>query len=306
MHPNAFLRSLWRPEIRDIVFVAMDFEPRFQKRFDDVIKPAIEGEPIAGIKLSAYRVDSSKTGDSILTDIVDGIAHARLVLADVSVTEEGRYTEKPIRNANVMYEVGIALASRTAAECLIVRDDTKKFLFDVSTIPHATIDFTNPEIAIPALRSLLADRLRETHRVRDARVMMAAATCSESQIHLLKTLATLKPDIAILLGREIELGDERRRTISLYEQDAIDRLMEKGCLKAVAVEKGTGSIFYSLTGFGRAVNDVIKGRLKEVEGQKIERNDALEPSSQVNNPGSANPGTANSVLDEQLPASLRP
>ena len=110
MHPNAFLRTLWRAEVRDQVFVAMPFSgPASSERFADVIRPAIEAEPIEGYSLRAFRVDNSKSGDSILTDIMDGIAHSRLVLADVSVVDEGRYTQQPLRNGNVMYEVGVAL-----------------------------------------------------------------------------------------------------------------------------------------------------------------------------------------------------
>ena len=116
MHPNAFLKSLWRTEMLDQVFVAMSFEPRFSERYEKIIKPAVEGEPLSGISLRAYRVDNSKSGDSILTDIVEGVAHSRLVLADVSVIDEGRYTETPIRNGNVMYEVGVALACREPSE----------------------------------------------------------------------------------------------------------------------------------------------------------------------------------------------
>jgi hypothetical protein len=54
MHPNAFLKSFWRSEIKDQVFVAMSFEPRFAERFDKIIKLAIEAEPISGFKLQAF------------------------------------------------------------------------------------------------------------------------------------------------------------------------------------------------------------------------------------------------------------
>src|SRR5262249_28411935 len=136
MHPNTFLRAYWRAETNNDVFVAMSFDTRFKDRFTKIIQPAIEDEIIEGISLTAFRVDNSKTGDSILTDIANGIAHSRVVLADVSVIDEGRYADTPIRNGNVMYEVGIALAARLPSEVLLVRDDNKKFLFDLSTIPH--------------------------------------------------------------------------------------------------------------------------------------------------------------------------
>src|SRR5438552_2510987 len=142
MHPNAFLKTFWQPALRPQVFVAMSFSPTYQKRFDDVIKPAIEAIAINGVKLTAYRVDLSKTGDSILSDIVDGIAHSQMVVADVSSIGKDSVTGDSYRNGNVLYEVGIALACRMPSEVLLIRDDNDKFLFDVSTIPHQKLDFT--------------------------------------------------------------------------------------------------------------------------------------------------------------------
>jgi len=98
MHPNAYLRSLWRNETRDQVFVAMPFESRFLRRFETIFVPAIEAQPIGGRNLRAFRVDNSKTGDSILTEIIDNISHSRIVLADITVVDEGRYTGQPVRN----------------------------------------------------------------------------------------------------------------------------------------------------------------------------------------------------------------
>ncbi|MEP6932569.1 MAG: hypothetical protein ABI988_01295, partial [Nitrospirota bacterium] len=84
MHPQAFLKTFWRMEFRPQVFVAMSFAPQYQSRYDSVIAPAIDRVIHGTERLKPYRVDLSKSGDSILTDIVDGIAHSQLVLADVS------------------------------------------------------------------------------------------------------------------------------------------------------------------------------------------------------------------------------
>jgi hypothetical protein len=70
-------------ELRPQVFVAMSFAPQYQSRFDTVFVPAISSITYGSERLIAYRVDFSKTGDSIVTDIVDGIAHSQLVLTDV-------------------------------------------------------------------------------------------------------------------------------------------------------------------------------------------------------------------------------
>ena len=74
MQPNTFLRTFWQLDNRPQVFVAMSFDTRYQKRFEDVIVPAIESLSVNGEQLTACRVDLSRTGDSILTDINDGIA----------------------------------------------------------------------------------------------------------------------------------------------------------------------------------------------------------------------------------------
>jgi hypothetical protein len=108
MHPRAFLDSYWRNDLRDEVFVAMSFAERFRERWDRLFVPAIEDEPIGGRRLRAVRVDTRRSGDSILTEIADGIAHAQLVLADVSVVD--RWTDsngqsRHARNGNVMYEL---------------------------------------------------------------------------------------------------------------------------------------------------------------------------------------------------------
>ena len=136
MHPQTYLKTFWRLELEPQVFVAMTFDPRYQSRFSDIIEPAIRSINVGDQRLSPHRVDISKSGDSILTEISDGIAHSQLVLADVSTVGKDSVSGSAFRNGNVMYEVGLALACRHSSEVLLIRDDHDDFLFDVSTIPH--------------------------------------------------------------------------------------------------------------------------------------------------------------------------
>ncbi len=132
--------------------------------------------------MEPFRVDLSKTGDSILTDINDGIAHSQLVLADVSSSiGKDSITGKPYRNANVMYEVGLALACRQSTEVLLIRDDRDKFLFDVSTVPHMTVDVANKDLAIKVLKEELEKRIKEKNHTNDARVQLTSASLSEDE-----------------------------------------------------------------------------------------------------------------------------
>ncbi len=270
MHPNAFLKSLWRTEVLDQVFVAMSFESRFSERYEKIIKPAIEAEPISGIRLRAYRVDNSKTGDSILTDIVDGIAHSRLVLADVSVIDEGRYAETPIRNGNVMYEVGVALACRNPSEVLLIRDDSKKFLFDVSTIPHMEVDFLDPDTAIGLLRNAILDRLSESKLVEDARVTVAAQTLTQHEITILKNLAQLEPNE----GRD--LATPGFGQLSHPIQNGLDGLIRKGCIKSMAINVESGTMFYALNPYGYALAKAAENTLT-----KFQPDDNKEPDDPI-------------------------
>ena len=71
MHPRVFLETFWRLELRPQVFVAMSFASEYNKRFEEVIAPAIRSIQVGGVTLQPYRVDISKSGDSILTDIME-------------------------------------------------------------------------------------------------------------------------------------------------------------------------------------------------------------------------------------------
>lgn len=193
MHPQLYLKTFWRLELKPTIFVAMSFADRYRTRFKEVIEPAINSIPVNGEALKADRVDISKSGDSILTDIMDGIAHSQMVLADVSSIGKDSVTGEPYRNGNVMYEVGLALACRHSSEVLLIRDDNDRFLFDVSTIPHKRIDFTDKAKAIEELHGELLARLRERNHINDARVQLAISGLGGDEVSALKYIADLPP-----------------------------------------------------------------------------------------------------------------
>jgi hypothetical protein len=41
MHPQSFLKTFWRMELRPHVFVAMSYSRRYEPRYHEVIEPAI-------------------------------------------------------------------------------------------------------------------------------------------------------------------------------------------------------------------------------------------------------------------------
>jgi hypothetical protein len=272
MHPNTYLQTFWRLELKPLVFVAMSFDPNYQSRFENVIAPAIRSITINEISLQPYRVDLSKSGDSILTDINDGIAHSSLILADVSSVGKDSITGQPYRNANVMYEVGIALACRQPHEILLIRDDNDKFLFDVSTIPHKKIDFTNIDKAIKELREELLNRLRETNHVNDARVKKAIAGLTGGEMGLLKHMASLPSNNAWGLQKE---G-------TLQGLVSIPRLLDKQLIHCIG-EFEEGFPGYQPTPLGYIVAKLISvgmHKLKSVKADTIVSENENEKNNQ--------------------------
>jgi hypothetical protein len=253
MHPQAFLKTFWRIDLRPQVFVAMSFAPQYQMRFESVIAPAIAKLHQGGQQLRPYRVDLSKSGDSILTDIMDGIAHSQLVLADVSTIGKDAVTGVPYRNANVLYEVGIALACRQPSEVLLLRDDEDKFLFDVSSIPHMKVDFTDTEAAILKITEALDARFRERQLVSDARVELAVAGLSNDEASMLKAAADYPPDMV--------WGRPNTNSVDFFAMAALPRLLDKQLIR-VAGEFEEGHPAYQATPLGRVVMARVKSGLR--------------------------------------------
>ena len=133
MNPNN-LFNLFPPFPRENkVFVAMSFDSRCDKRWNEVIFPAIKNVTINEKPLEPYRVDKGKGSNSIVSDIIIGIGNCQLFFADL--TTIGYLEEKkPIRNGNVMYEIGIAHTIRLPEEVILFRSDNDPLLFDLANI----------------------------------------------------------------------------------------------------------------------------------------------------------------------------
>jgi hypothetical protein len=138
-------------------------------------------------------VDIRRSGDSILSEINNGIAHAQLVIADISVTDRWQDAgeKRWARNGNVMYEVGLALACRQAVEVILIRDDDEALLFDVSHIPVLRIDDNDPAGGIELLRRVISDRLKERNLIKDLRVHAILESLSQFELNLIKSNAHL-------------------------------------------------------------------------------------------------------------------
>lgn len=235
-------------EFEPQIFVAMSFAERYKSRFDEIIAPAISSIEFNGVQLRPYRVDISKSGDSILTEIINGIAHSQMVLADISSIGEDSITGHSYRNGNVMYEVGLALASRQPTEVLLIRDDDDKFLFDVSTIPHISIDFTDNDASRATLRDELIARLNERKFINDARVKLIISSLTSEECVQLKYCAD-KPHDEVMAKK-----------INPYNFAVLSRLFDKQLIRSVGENVDDGSVAFHLTPFGYEVAQIVKSR----------------------------------------------
>jgi hypothetical protein len=148
------------------VFVAMQFS-RMEERWEKVIQPAIRRIELhlqpsqTSQPLEPFRVDNRQVSDSILTDILAGIAQSVLVFADITALDELNKT--PIRNANVLYELGLAHAVRLPEEVVVFRSDSQPMLFDLANIRVNTYaPESDPATAIEKLTDALINAIKES------------------------------------------------------------------------------------------------------------------------------------------------
>ena len=170
------------------VFVAMSFDEQFNSRWRDVIAPAIERIKWEGKKLKAHRVDARTISDSVVSEILQEISASRLFFADLTTmsyvdTEEGRL---PVRNGNVMYEVGLAQAVRLPEEVILFRSDQDRILFDLSNV---RINIYSPDSrqdeAQIAVEQAILNSLREIKTIQHAAVRRAYEQLDMNAVHVL-------------------------------------------------------------------------------------------------------------------------
>lgn len=240
------------------VFVAMSFDPRFSARWENVIKPAVESLKLGDQQLIPVRVDARVVGDSILTEILQGIGSAQVVFADI--TSIGALDGRPVRNGNVMYEVGIAHAVRLPEEVLLFRSDVDSLLFDTANV---RVNFYKPDEEPQESKRAVAEAIHQALREVDLRRHLAVKAAADSLDY---------PSFEVLFEchRASELLHPIRKTMgdtlaSISRESAIQRLLGSGLLRAKpylpsaaelqAFKSGPGSslIRYEATPFGRAV-----------------------------------------------------
>lgn len=145
-----------------ICFVIQPFDRGpFDKRYDDVIAPAI-----ADAGLEPYRVDRDPAASVLIDSIEQGIKSSAMCVADI--TSE---------NPNVWYELGFAFAAGKQVVMLCAKERLK-FPFDVQ---HRSILVYSTESSsdFEQLRSKLTERLKAGIRKNDDLATLAAPRLRE-------------------------------------------------------------------------------------------------------------------------------
>lgn len=159
MFPSSYFALFPAFPRQPVAFVAMSFDARFQSRWENVLSPALQHISHNKSPLRPFRVDLGKASDAILTEILQNIADATVIGADI--TAHAELDGRPIRNANVLYEVGIAHAVRFPEEVVLFRSDTLKLDFDVAGVRvHSYDPDANPTRAMAFVTDTVIESLR--------------------------------------------------------------------------------------------------------------------------------------------------
>jgi hypothetical protein len=175
-------------------FVIQPFDKgKFDKRFVDVYKPAIEA---AGFE--AYRVDQD---DGVLVPIESierGIRQAAVCLADITAD-----------NPNVWYELGFAYAAKRPVVMVCSEERTgKKYPFDIqhrAIIPYladAPSDFNLLRDAITNKITAVANREAQLEQYAESTLVAPIRGLSQPEVLVLAVVASAvsMPDGAISVG----------------------------------------------------------------------------------------------------------
>ncbi|MXW63933.1 MAG: hypothetical protein F4Z69_03815, partial [Bacteroidetes bacterium SB0668_bin_1] len=171
-------------------FVIRPFDPKFDKRFDDIYEPALQQ---AGFE--AYRVDRDPAVDVPIAAIEEGIRNASICLADITMD-----------NPNVWYELGYAYA--TGCPVILICSDErtqKRYPFDIQ---HRNI--TKYKTDSKRDFDLLGDKIKKravaifkkgirAKKIIENKQVVGQETLSEKEIRVLSIIAgqTILPENSV-------------------------------------------------------------------------------------------------------------
>lgn len=256
MYPGELL-NLFPPFPKtNMVFVAMSFDSKYKSRWTEVLKPSAAKVLISEQKLFAHRVDLANKNDSLITEIVKNISECRLFIGDISTIGylpiDGK-TNKPVRNSNVLYEVGLAHACRLPEEVILLRSDDDQLDFDISGVRVHNYNPDNIEEATEKVVDLIIDALKSIDDRKRLLVENATKLLDATMYLLLQESIKDIPHPSTKTMGDLLANAER--------VSAINRMLALGMLETQFKEftpelfksSANETIAYRATHFGRAV-----------------------------------------------------
>jgi nucleoside 2-deoxyribosyltransferase len=202
-------------------FVIQPFDGgKFDKRFDDVFKPAIES-----CGMEAYRVDRDPKAHVPIDSIEAGIRSAGVVLADVT-----------LNNPNVWYELGYAFAIGTPVVMVCAKDrEGGKYPFDIqhrAIVSYSTdslSDFTQLQKTISERLTAAMSRGEQMRQMSAAEVLAPTEGLSQAELFVLTGIGGhVMPTSSARPLYSITSDIERMGLTSIGISLGLRRLLSKG------------------------------------------------------------------------------
>lgn len=270
MYPK-YMLDLYPPfPNRNTAFIAMSFNCTFDHVFSEILIPAIKSVAVNGSPLIPYRVDLERKSDAIITDIIQNISECTIFIGDI--TSSGRLEEsgRPYRNANVMYEIGIAHAVRLPEEVILLRSDRETLDFDIQGVRIQWYDRERIDESRALVEQLIRDSLDSIASLRRMTVERIADSLDVTMLKLMHdAFANGKIDA-------IDFGGLKGFFSKIVLAGGISGLLDRGLIRAVyrritpANPEPTfaDTQYYELSDLGRAVWAVVANRVRALQGEK--------------------------------------
>ena len=144
MYPKNYFQEMTHHVESGRCFVIMPFDSQFDSVFASMEK-ALEGPEV---NFTCIRTDELHGGGHIMEDVLENIAKAEIILADVTG-----------RDANVFYELGIAHSVKDMEKVLILTQNIEDVPFDLKQFRCTAYDHS--EEGLIALETVLALTVKE-------------------------------------------------------------------------------------------------------------------------------------------------
>jgi hypothetical protein len=216
-----------------ICFVIQPFESKYDKRFDDIYKPAIEAAD-----LDAYRVDRDRSVEVPIDTIEERIRDAAVCLADITTD-----------NPNVWYELGYAFAAARPVVMVCSTERTTKYPFDIqhrTVIPYrvdSTRDFEELKHSITDTIKARLDKRETLRQIAEKQPVAPVHGLSQPELIVLAVIAGKGyPQTGVSMWNA-QQEVERSGFTSLGFSLGIRRLKSKKLIESSEIEDPQGDVY---------------------------------------------------------------